>query len=89
MTGGSGRDTFVFLGNDGYDTITDFTHGEDIIRLKANLNGSGIYSAEDAVAHSTTDAYGTSVELGTGDGVHVLYLSGITTALTTSDFEIV
>ena len=35
MTGGTGSDTFVFSGDHGDDTITDFTDGEDTIDLSA------------------------------------------------------
>ena len=34
LTGGTGADTFVFHGQSGSDTITDFTLGEDLIVLK-------------------------------------------------------
>ena len=33
LTGGAGRDVFVFSNGSGSDTITDFTDGEDLLNL--------------------------------------------------------
>ena len=43
LTGGEGDDTFVFDQNNGHDTITDFTDGEDAIDLStlSGINGFG------------------------------------------------
>jgi Ca2+-binding RTX toxin-like protein len=38
LTGGAGADRFVFVTGDGNDTITDFTHGSDVI----DLHGYGV-----------------------------------------------
>ncbi|AHD09336.1 calcium-binding protein [Phaeobacter gallaeciensis] len=38
LTGGSGGDTFVFARNNGHDTITDFTLGEDLIQITRGAN---------------------------------------------------
>jgi len=40
LTGGTGNDTFYFRSGDGIDTITDFTHGGDVI----DLHGYGVTS---------------------------------------------
>ena len=48
LTGGNGNDTFSYASGDGNDVITDYTVGEDIIKLKSGsidssyLNGSDV-----------------------------------------------
>jgi Ca2+-binding RTX toxin-like protein len=41
LTGGAGNDTFVFGQNDGTDTITDFTIGQDVIQLNGIFDSAG------------------------------------------------
>ena len=47
LTGGEGADTFVFAPGHGNDTITDFTHGEDLIDLSAFGGSGGLHFAQD------------------------------------------
>ena len=42
LTGGAGADTFAFTADHGDDTITDFSHGEDLIDLSGLQAISGI-----------------------------------------------
>jgi Ca2+-binding RTX toxin-like protein len=76
LSGGTHEDTFVFVPNDGADIITDFTPGEDRIRLTAGVTGFG---------DLTLDATADGVRVGYGTGT--ILLEGLTvTDLGASDF---
>jgi Ca2+-binding RTX toxin-like protein len=87
LDGGADTDVFIFDAGSGVDVVHNYASGQgDKINLKSGLNGSGITSAEQALA-STTDVGGyATVNLGSG---HTITLVGVTTAsLTASDFVI-
>jgi Ca2+-binding RTX toxin-like protein len=63
LTGGAGADRFVFAPQDGHDRITDFTPGEDLIRLTAGVSGLWDLTLS-ATANGTLIDYGTgTIEL--------------------------
>ena len=77
LTGGEGADTFVFSPDHGFDTITDFTAGEDKIDLSAFTGITGIddlicsQGGDDAFIYVVHDGGGT-IKL---EGVSVSELS--------------
>jgi Ca2+-binding RTX toxin-like protein len=81
LTGGAGADRFVFVTGDGNDTITDFTHGSDIIDLHGYgvtdfgalqtlmyQDGANLLIALDAQNHVTLNGV-TIAQLSAGDFV--------------------
>lgn len=88
LGGGGGNDEFVFnRDNLGQDVIKDFTPGEDIITIAADINDSGI-NAQNILARLSDDANGnTVVDLGDGN---TITLVGVNVAdLSVDDFNIV
>lgn len=81
MTGGAGIDTFVFA--QGVDQITDFTLGEDMLRVADTLWNGIDYSVEDVIAQFASND-GSSTVLDFGDG-NVLFVQGITDPESLSD----
>lgn len=71
LTGGTGSDTFVFTDQGGDDHVTDFTNGEDFIRIESGASAF----ADLTILASGSDALiqfgGTTITL---DGVSVLDL---------------
>ncbi|MBU2580479.1 MAG: hypothetical protein KJ622_02010, partial [Alphaproteobacteria bacterium] len=67
QTGGAGFDQFEYFGGDGNDTITDFTVGEDVVRLRG---GTGVTDFSDLVV--SDDGNGNA---------HVTLLDGSTITL--------
>ena len=59
LTGGLGADTFVFAA--GHDVITDFTLGEDVLRLEATLWNGIDYSVGDVIARFAARAGSSTV----------------------------
>ena len=53
LTGGAGADVFVFVAEQGSDTIVDFTDGEDTIDLSA-LEGIGGFGDLDIQTYGAT-----------------------------------
>ncbi len=98
LEGGAGSD--VFLGGDGPDTfayhngfgpsdlIYLFAQGSDKIRLAANINGTGIATANDALTHvSATALNGIGPVAAITLGAEIIYVVGLQT-LQASDFVI-
>lgn len=78
LTGGSGSDIFVIEGESGFDTITDFTGGQDAIDVTA----LGISAIEDMSIIDTPD--GAFIDFGNGN---TLTLNGVFSGdLTNDDF---
>nr|WP_246623519.1 Ig-like domain-containing protein [Sphingomonas colocasiae] len=46
LTGGAGKDVFVIGFQDGHDVITDYTPGQDVIRLAAGMDILGTVAAD-------------------------------------------
>lgn len=88
LVGATGDDMFVFEAGSGTDEIVDFGKGDDVIVIEENVNGSGIFTAADAMARVTDDGMGNSV-LDLGDG-NIVLLSGVPPgSLTIEDFLII
>jgi len=81
MTGGAGIDTFVFA--QGVDQITDFTLGEDMLRIADTLWNGIDYSVEDVIALFASND-GSSTVFDFGDG-NILFVQGITDPESLSD----
>ena len=76
LTGGSGADIFEFAGNWGDDTITDFAPGSDRISFRTDASVQWSDLSQTATPdHLLIAAHGQTI-----------YLNGITTALTASNF---
>jgi Ca2+-binding RTX toxin-like protein len=75
LSGGAGQDIYVFHSGGGNDVIIDFQHGDDLLQIEANINGTGIQSAADVAAHAVAVGNNTLINLGNGDTV---LLKGIT-----------
>ncbi|MCI2399807.1 calcium-binding protein [Aliiroseovarius subalbicans] len=78
LAGGSGNDTFVFAGNVGSDTITDFSDGSDVIDVSA----LGIFTTNQLVFTQI----GGDVVIGFGNGKQVTVLGIDAGDLDASDF---
>ncbi len=76
LYGGSGDDAYVFVSGSGVDRVAPFegagVTGGDVIRILHNINGTGIRTAEEVIARSTSDAEHTWINLGNGNGVLLL-----------------
>lgn len=91
LHGGFGDDIYVFTSSGGIDVIQFFegagVAGGDIIQLQSNINGSGIFTAEQAVAAITVAGDGSAVLL--LGGSNLITIQGVGGALTAGDFQIV
>jgi len=74
LFGGTGADSFVFSTNGASDTVYDFNLAEgDRIRLGANINGTGVTTAEQMLSRIGVDATGNAViDLGAGSSVTLI-----------------
>lgn len=75
LAGQSGEDTFYFESGFGRDVVLDFRPGEDVIAIQANINGSGITSADDLVSRISSDDTGAVINLGNGDQIKLVGVS--------------
>ncbi|NMJ43414.1 calcium-binding protein [Roseomonas sp. JC162] len=75
LVGGTGEDTFYFESGFGRDVVLDFRPGEDVIAIQANINGSGITSAQDLVGRISSDDTGAVISLGDGDQIKLVGVS--------------
>lgn len=80
LDGGKGADTFVFETGTDMDTIVDFEAGEDLIDL-SDYGFASVAEFEDAIS---SDADGTTIDLGNGDSVLLAGQTGL--VLTDADF---
>ena len=73
LVGGDEADLFSFGNGDGADVITDFVAGEDVIGVSANINGTGVTSADEMLARLTDDGAGNAVlDLAEGNSVTLI-----------------
>jgi hypothetical protein len=87
LTGAGGADSFVFSSGSGVDTVNDFVQAQsDKIHLQNNLNGSGITSGAQALAHATTVGANTVIDLGAGNSVTLIGVAAA--SLAANDFVI-
>lgn len=75
LAGQAGEDTFYFESGFGRDVVLDFRPGEDVISIQANINGSGIASADDLVGRISSDDTGAVINLGDGDQIKLVGVS--------------
>jgi Ca2+-binding RTX toxin-like protein len=87
IAGNAGADSFAFNAGSGFDIVTDFSKLQgDKINLQSNLNGSGITTSAQALAHTFDFGGNAIIDLG---GSNSITLVGVTTAsLAASDFVI-
>ncbi len=86
---GAGPDTFAYHSGFGpIDLIYGFGQGSDKIRLSPNLNGTGIATPNDALAHvSAANPQGIGPAAAITLGAEIIYVVGLT-SLQASDFII-
>lgn len=85
VIGGAGDD--ILSGGAGLDRINGFTAADDTIQVAANVNGTGVESADDLLGRLSQTEDGAVLDLGGGSAV---LLFGVqVSALTASDFDIV
>lgn len=73
LAGGDGNDLFSFTNSDGADVITDFVAGQDTIGVSANINGTGIASADDMLSRVSSDGSGNAMlDLAEGNSVTLI-----------------
>ena len=77
LTGGGGNDTFVIAKGEGHDTITDFTHGQDVLKLQGFGAGSSLTHSGDVWTVHAADG-----------SVQDITLTGVT-SLASSDYAFV
>ncbi len=80
LTGGAGADRFVIRANEGFDTITDFEIGTDVIDLSVNAFFSNFADVQDAALQ-----FGSSVAISVGSNV-ILIEDTLLSDLSASDF---
>ncbi|BBK31972.1 hemolysin type calcium-binding protein [Stella humosa] len=88
LFGGPGADMFVIHSNGGWDVIHDFNRSQgDKIVIQADINGTGVFTSQQALALATTGGGGAAL-LDVGNG-HKLEILGVTPAqLLADDFLI-
>lgn len=81
LYGGGGDDRFVMNSGGGVDWIWPFqgagAAGGDVLKVDANINGTGITTAADVIARASSDGSHTWIDLGSGNGVLVLFTLGL------------
>ncbi len=84
LYGGGGDDRFVMNSGGGIDWILPFqgagAAGGDVLKIDANINGTGITTAAQVIARATSDGTHSWVDLGGGNGVLVLFTLGLLNA---------
>jgi Ca2+-binding RTX toxin-like protein len=75
LTGGAGTDTFYFESGFGRDVVLDFRPGDDVIAIKADINGSGITSTGQLADRISSDDTGAVINLGGGDKIKLVGVS--------------
>ncbi|MCC7272404.1 MAG: trypsin-like peptidase domain-containing protein [Alphaproteobacteria bacterium] len=88
LAGDAGADMFRIAAGGGFDTILDFdTAGGDVVLLPADVDGSGILTAADAVARLVAADGGARLDLGGGNA---LLIAGVAPGpITAGDFLVV
>lgn len=79
LYGGAGDDHYVMLSGGGIDWVFFAGAGQqggDVLKVATNINGSGIVTAADVLAHSFSDGTHTYIDFGAGEGALLLYTYG-------------
>ena len=85
LTGGDGKDVFVYGSGDGYDIITDYTAGQDKIKLTSGTISGTSYSGSNVI-FSVGDG-SITVKDGKGKKITVIDAAGKTSTKTYSGAE--
>ncbi|MBR0681718.1 calcium-binding protein [Roseomonas eburnea] len=75
LAGQGGADTFYFESGFGRDVVLDFRPGDDVIAIQANINGTGINSADDLADRISSSGTGAVIDLGDGDQIKLVGVS--------------
>jgi Ca2+-binding RTX toxin-like protein len=75
LAGGGSSDTFYFESGFGRDVVLDFRPGDDVIAIKANINGTGITNTSQLEARISSDDTGAVINLGNGDQIKLVGVS--------------
>jgi Ca2+-binding RTX toxin-like protein len=75
LSGGADSDTFYFESGFGRDVVLDFRPGDDVIAIKANINGTGITSTSQLAGRIESDDTGAVINLGSGDQIKLVGVS--------------
>ncbi len=74
LTGGANEDVFYFESGFGMDVVTDFRPGQDVLAIKANINGLDVSSPEDLAAYVKSDGGNAVIKLH-GDTITLVGIS--------------
>ena len=55
--------------------VLDFRPGDDVIAIKANINGTGITSTDQLAGRISSDDTGAVINLGSGDQIKLVGVS--------------
>ncbi len=75
LAGGADADTFYFESGFGRDVVLDFRPGDDVIAIKANINGTGITNTAQLASRIESDDTGAVINLGSGDQIKLVGVS--------------
>jgi Ca2+-binding RTX toxin-like protein len=79
--GGAGDDTYLITWGNGADWLYPFEGADDtagdILKIPTNINNTGIRTAADVIARATSDEEHTWIDLGSGNGVLLLFTEGV------------
>ncbi|MBR2179215.1 MAG: calcium-binding protein [Selenomonadaceae bacterium] len=78
LTGGSGNDVFVYASGDGNDVITDYTAGQDSIRITSGSITNSSISGNDVILNISSGSI--TVKNGKGKSITVVNSSGKSTS---------
>lgn len=90
LSGAAGNDKFYFASSAGSDTITDFTHGSDLIYIQSHINGGAITQFSNlTITESSSTAGGITINsafitLGNGDTITIAGVSAA--SMNSADF---
>ena len=80
LTGGAGKDVFVYASGDGNDTITDYTAGQDKIKIKSGTISSCSFSGKNVIFNIGSGSI--TVKNGKGKKITIIDANNKTTTKT-------